>query len=60
MFSPLGFRAPPKPGSAVAIPVTSMVPAVRAICAAVRPTMMYSEFGDGSAASPIGPASRPW
>ena len=32
---------------------------VCASCAGVRPMMMTSEFGDGSAASPIAPARRP-
>jgi len=56
---PLRFPAAWVPGKAVAIVVTAMASGVRAICAAVRPMMMYSESGDGSAGSPIGPASRP-
>ena len=47
------------PGTAVAIDVTRTLSGVPASCAGVRPTMMTSEFGDGSAASPIVPARWP-
>ncbi|MGZ4433853.1 MAG: hypothetical protein ACXVW7_09535 [Trebonia sp.] len=50
---------PGLPGTTVAIDVTRTVFGVRASCAGVRPTMMISEFGDGSAASPITPARWP-
>jgi len=39
--------------------VTRALSGVCASCAGVRPTMMTSEFGDGSAASPIVPARWP-
>ena len=54
----LGVPAGPRllPGAAVvAIDVTCTLSGVCASCAGVRPTMMTSEFGDGSAASPIMP-----
>jgi hypothetical protein len=58
--SPLGFDWPPwSAGTAVAIEVTCALPEVCASCAGVRPTMMTSESGDGSPASPITPARRP-
>ena len=47
------------PAAWSAIVVTAMASGARASWAAVCPMTMYSESGDGSAASPIVPASRP-
>ena len=55
---PLGFT-PYIPGDLVAIVVTATVSGRWANWAAVCPMMMNSEFGEGSAAAPIVPASRP-
>jgi hypothetical protein len=52
-------RLPGLPGTVVAIEVTGTLFGVCASCAGVRPTTMTSEFGDGSAASPITPARCP-
>ena len=56
-----GWYPPPKglPGTVVAIDVTRTLSGVRASCAGVRPMMMTSEPGDGSAASPTVPIMRP-
>ena len=48
-----------QPSSVVEIDVTCALSGVCASCAGVRPTMMTSEFGDGSPASPITPARWP-
>jgi len=57
----LGFtgRSPALKGAAAAIDVTCTLSGVPTSCAGVCPMMMTSEFGDGSAASPITPARRP-
>ena len=46
-------------GGVAEIEVARTAPGACASCAAVSPTMMTSESGDGSAASPIVPARRP-
>ena len=55
---PLGFSGFPL-GKAVAIVVTATVSGRWASCAGVCPMMMYRSSGDGRAAWPIVPASRP-
>ena len=48
-----------QPTNIVEIDVTCTLFGVCASCAGVCPTMMTSELGDGSAASPIVPARWP-
>jgi hypothetical protein len=52
-------RGTGQPSSVLEIDVTCTLFGVCASCAGVRPMMMTSELGDGSAASPIVPARWP-